>query len=413
MGVLAAGEGGACLVAASLDPDITALAVEGLAVPASTPAGRPVLPVEALPDDPDADEVRLLAGEPSTRAAVASWARDRGLTISRQEPPMLGAADGVTVVAVSSTRTGSAKTAVARRVVRALRRSGVPVAVVRHPQSSLLHWPQAAGTHLLHDPRELSGPRPMDQREELAPLLGAGVPVATGLDPRAMLQEASSAAQVVVWDGGGSAAPWVRPDLHIVAVDAMRGPDELSRDRLASADAVVVTKVDSAPEGRVREWEDLIADVAPDASLTLADLPVGVPEGSQLVGRDVVVVEDWPSLGLGGLKAGAGAVAARRFRCGVVDPRPFARGAIARALRDHPHIGPVIPSLGRTAQEQDDLAASVAATPGQAVLWASPASPEGLLDAESRPVLRVYPELMEVAGASVAEILRPILSPSP
>ena len=70
-------------------------------------------------------------------------------------------------------------------------------------------------------------------------------------------------------------------------------------------------------------------------------------------------VEDWSALALGGLRGGAATVAARRFRCGMVDPRPFAVGAVRETLLEHEHIGPVIPSLGRTPEEIDDLAASV------------------------------------------------------
>jgi predicted GTPase len=118
-----------------------------------------------------------------------------------------------------------------------------------------------------------------------------------------------------------------------------------------------------------------------------------------------VIVEDAPSVMLGGLSAGAGAVAARRFRCGVVDPTPFAVGAIADALRAHPHIGAVIPSLGRTQQEIDDLAASVAATPGDAVLWASNADPATLIGDEQRPIVRAFGELTEVAGPALQDLV--------
>ena len=137
----------------------------------------------------------------------------------------------------------------------------------------------------------------------------------------------------------------------------------------------------------------------------LADLAIGVQPVNVLADKRVVIVEDARSLILGGLAAGAGAVAAKRFRCGVVDPRPFAVGAIATALRDHPHIGAVIPSLGRTPAEIDDLAASVYATPGDAVLWASNADPAFVIPDEKRPIVRAFGELTEVAGPPLQEVL--------
>ena len=143
--------------------------------------------------------------------------------------------------------------------------------------------------------------------------------------------------------------------------------------------------------------------------MILADLAIGVQPVNVLADKRAVVVEDARSLMLGGLAAGAGAVAAKRFRCGVVDPRPFAVGAIANALRDHTHIGAVIPSLGRTPSEIDDLAASVYATPGDAVLWASNADPAFVIPNESRPIVRAFGELTEVAGPPLQEILAPLL----
>jgi predicted GTPase len=223
-----------------------------------------------------------------------------------------------------------------------------------------------------------------------------------------VLRLAAREADVVVWDGGGAAAPYVDPVLRLVAIDLLR-PRTVDPARVSAADVVVLCKADSAPEDRAREIEARVREINGDARVILADLSVGVQPGAALTDRRVVIVEDASSLMLGGLSAGAGAVAARRFRCGVVDPRPFAVGAIADALKTSSHIGAVIPSLGRTPQEIDDLEASVAATPGEVVLWASNADPSVILRDETRPIVRAYGELTEVAGPSVQEVLSPWL----
>jgi predicted GTPase len=175
------------------------------------------------------------------------------------------------------------------------------------------------------------------------------------------------------------------------------------------ADAVVLTKADTAPGDRARTLEARVRSWNTAVEVVLADLAVGVRPVNVLADRRVVIVEDASSLMLGGLSAGAGAVAAKRFRCGVVDPRPFAVGAVAVALRTHAHIGAVIPALGRTPDELNDLAASVRATPGDAVLWASNADPALVIADEPRPVVRAYGELTEVAGPSLQTVLAPVL----
>jgi predicted GTPase len=185
----------------------------------------------------------------------------------------------------------------------------------------------------------------------------------------------------------------------------LREPPPGTAERVASADAVVLTKADTAPAERAQAIEQLVASWNPAVPVVLCDLPVAVQDGPALRGRDVVIVEDHASLVLGGLRAGAGAVAAKRFRCGVVDPRPFAVGAVRDVLLAHPHIGAVIPSVGRTPQEIADLAASVRATPGSVVLWASNADPAHVVPDEERPIVRAYGELTEVAGPPLQQIL--------
>jgi predicted GTPase len=388
------------LVRGAQSPDAVALACEGLAATTMVPSGIPVYPADTIPDDLEVDSVELLPCEPATADGVGAWARARGVPLTRVEQALSPAPEGVRVVAVSACSTGSGKTPLVRRVARALQRSGRRVAVVRHPIAGLLLWDRFAPA-VKRAPHELVGP--VEEREELAPLVGAGIPVVTGLDPDGSLRAAAHQADVIVWDGGGAASPWVTPYLHLVAVDLLRDLPDGIEERLANADAVVLTKADSAAPDRIREIEDHLRQI--NDRLVLADLTVGVQDGPALRDRRAVLVDDWPSLALGGLAAGAAAVAARRFRCGAVDPRPFAVGAIRDVLESHSHIGAVIPSLGRTPLEIADFAASVYATPGDVVLWASNADPAGIITDERRPVIRAYGELTEVAGSSIQEIL--------
>lgn len=404
---LIAGEGGSVLVVGAQSPDAAALACEDVGESTFTPSGVPVHPVSALPDDLDVDVVRLVACERATSETVRAWAARRAIAVTVERVPMRRLS-GPRVVAVSSPSTGSGKTAVTRRVARTLGRSGVGVSVLRHPIASLLHWDRF-DVSVIRTPPEVSAPRPIDEREELAPVVGTGVHVVTGLDPDRLIEAAMRDAGpdgVVVWDGGGAATPWIEPNVHIVAVDLLR---DLQLDAVATASCVVLTKADAVSVERAREVELSVQSVARGVPVVLADLAVGVQPVNVLADKRVVIVEDARSLMLGGLSAGAGGVAAKRFRCGVVDPRPFAVGAIASALREHTHIGAVIPSLGRTQREIDDLAASVYATPGDAVLWASNADPAFVIPEEHRPIVRAFGELTEVAGPPLQETLSPLL----
>jgi predicted GTPase len=407
---LIAGEGGSVLVAAATFPGIAALACEGLSAATEAPSGIAVYPTDALPDELGINRVVLVPSEPSTRIAIRTWASAREIEVEERTPDRLPVPDGVRTVSVSAPSTGSGKTATVRRVVRALRASGRSVAVARHPIADLLAWDRFATT-VVRSPDDLVGPRPLAEREELAPVVGAGISVATGLDPESLLRTAAREAGggVVVLDGGGAAVPWIDADIGIVVVDLLRPPDPRDEERIARAHAVVLAKADSADADITRETEARMREWNPAADIVLADLAVGVAPTGVLQDRAVVCVEDWSSLVLAKLSGGAGTVAARRFRCGMVDPRPFAVGAVRETLGAHEHIGPVIPSIGRTPTETADLAASVRATPGEVVLWASNADPRTVIPEEKRPVVRAYGELTEVAGVSLQTVLAPLL----
>lgn len=405
MRTLICGEGGSVLVAAATSTGTVALGCEGLAAAVTAPSGVPVYPADTLPDDLEVDVVTLLPCEAVTEGAVRAWAAARGVPLVAGAGPQ-PLESSVPVVAVSAGSTASGKTALTRRVARHLLRSGARVAVARHPIANLLMHGRFEASIVSSPPELAEGSRPLEEREELAPLVGAGIPCITGLDPERVLAGAARNANVVVWDGGGAARPWVRPDVNLVVVDLLR---EVPHDRITEADAVVLTKADTAPGERMRRMEAEVREVNPGAAVIAADLTIAVQDGAALKDSRAVVVEDWSALALGGLRGGAGAVAARRFRCGVVDPRPFAVGAVASCLAALPQLDGVIPSLGRTPQEVEDLAASVLRTPGDVVLWASNADPAGVIGAEARPVIRAFGELTEVAGPSLQEVLAPLV----
>ncbi len=125
------------------------------------------------------------------------------------------------VIAISAIRTGCGKSQAARWPGRRLRERGYRVAVLRHPMpygdlerqriqrfASRADLDAAACT--------------AEEREEYEPHLAAGNVVFAGVDYAAIVAAASREADLIVWDGGDNDFPFLRPDLHIVMVDALR-----------------------------------------------------------------------------------------------------------------------------------------------------------------------------------------------
>jgi predicted GTPase len=175
------------------------------------------------------------------------------------------------------------------------------------------------------------------------------------------------------------------------------------------ADVVVVNKVDSATEAQLASADATAAELAPGATVVHAASPVTLGDGPSIEGRDVLVVEDGPTITHGGMPFGAGTVAARQGGAArIVDPRPYAVGSIAETLRRFPHIDGVLPAMGYSDGQLAELAASIDATPCDVVLAGTPVG-LGRLIAGRRPVREVDYRLEQVDGPPLAELLAPIV----
>jgi predicted GTPase len=140
----------------------------------------------------------------------------------------------------------------------------------------------------------------IEEREEYEPWVAAGAVVFAGVDYAAILAEAESCADVIVWDGGNNDFPFLRPDLHLVLVDALR-PGQLTTHHpgeavLRMADVVVVTKTDGAPDAEVQRLVAAARAIRPSARVVRTASPPRLADPGLVRGRRVLVVEDGPSL---------------------------------------------------------------------------------------------------------------------
>ncbi len=103
------------------------------------------------------------------------------------------------------------------------------------------------------------------------------------------------------------------------------------------ADVVIVNKCDSAPPEDIAVVEEAVRRLNPGALLIRADSPVTLDNPAAVRGRDVVVVEDGPTLTHGSMSWGAGVVGARAAgAASIVDPSPYAVGSLAATYRQYP-----------------------------------------------------------------------------
>jgi len=249
----------------------------------------------------------------------------------------------------------------------------------------------------------------IEEREEYEPLVDRGIVVYGGVDYRQILSRAEQEADIIVWDGGNNDTPFFKPDLHVVLLDPLRPGHELlyfaGETNLRLADIAIINKVDSAAPGPVEEVRRNIMKTAPKAEILLATSPVLVSQPSLIQGKTVLVVEDGPTLTHGGMAYGAGFLAAGKYGAAhIVDPRRFAVGTLAAVFEQYPHIGRVLPAMGYSAQQIEDLTATINNTPADLVLFSTPIHLCRLLSC-NKPTLRVRYEYQDYGEPTLKEVL--------
>jgi predicted GTPase len=303
------------------------------------------------------------------------------------------------VIAVSAVRTGCGKSQTARWLVRRLVGRGVRVAALRHPmpygdleRQRVQRFASAADL--------VAADCTIEEREEYEPYVAAGAVVFAGVDYAAILARAEETADFLVWDGGNNDFPFLRPDLHLVLVDALR-PDQVTTHHpgeavLRMADIVVVNKVDSAPSADVERLEAAVRAVNSRAWVVRTASPPRLADAERVRGRRALVVEDGPTLTHGGMPHGAGFVAATRAGLlELVDPRASAAPEIAAVYARFPHLGRVLPAMGYDAAQRAALARTIEDSTAEVVISATPIDLARLLGL-AKPVVRVGYELEEV-----------------
>jgi predicted GTPase len=316
------------------------------------------------------------------------------------------------VIAIGATRTGAGKSQTTRAVAAILAERGLTPVVIRHPMpygDLAAQRVERFATYADLDTYDTT----IEEREEYEPHLDAGRVVYAGVDYEAILRQAETEADVILWDGGNNDFPFYKPDLTIVVADPLRAGDEVhyhpGETNLRMADVVIINKIDSADLEILGGLIARIGEVNPRAHLLTARSDLTLI-GEPIVGRRVVVVEDGPTLTHGGMAYGAGIVAARRFGAAeVVDPRPFAVGSIHDILERYPTLESLVPAMGYGATQTSELEATLNAVDADLVLSATPIDLTRVLHLD-KPITRVQYELAQVDGTPLAELIEPIVA---
>jgi predicted GTPase len=253
----------------------------------------------------------------------------------------------------------------------------------------------------------------IEEREEYEAPVRAGLLMWAGVDYAEILRGAEAESDVIVWDGGNNDTPFIRPDLLITVLDALRPGHEVAYHpgevNLRMADVVILNKVDQADPADLAEVEATVAAVNPGAEILHTASPVRLEPGPDVAGKRVLVVEDGPTTTHGGMAYGAGTVAARAAGVAeIVDPRPFAVGSIVTTFEQYPHIGAVLPAMGYGAEQLAELSETIRRVPCDVVITGTPIDLAHVLDV-GHPIRHASYGSEQVDGRPLGQVLSDVV----
>jgi predicted GTPase len=254
----------------------------------------------------------------------------------------------------------------------------------------------------------------IEEREEYETHIDTGCTVYAGVDYEKILHQAEAEADIIVWDGGNNDFSFFKPDLNIVVADPHRAGDELiyypGEINVRMADIVVINKQDTAQLEKIDLVRRNIMKINPSVRIIDSASPITVENPQIIKSKRVLVVEDGPTLTHGGMKYGAGTIAANKAGAHqIIDPRPYTVGTITETFNKYPGIGPLLPAMGYSDQQIHDLEQTINRTKCDAVIIGTPIDLTRIIDI-NKPVTRVRYEIREIGELSLVQVIDEFLT---
>lgn len=395
--------------------------IEGRTYPADLagplyPDGIAIYAEEQLPrliDELGADECAFSYSDVSYQhvMGVSAVVQAAGASFTLLGPADTQVKSTKPVISVCAVRTGSGKSQTSRKVVETLMAKGLKVVAIRHPMpygdlsaQKVQRFAELADLKK-HDCT-------LEEMEEYEPHIVRGNVIYAGVDYEAIVRAAENdpaGCDVIVWDGGNNDFSFYQADLAFTVVDPHRPGHELTyypgEISLRMADVAIINKIDSADLAGIETVRENIAAVNPKARIIEAASVLRLEDPTVVAGKRVLVVEDGPTLTHGGMKIGAGVVAAKKHGAvEFIDPRPYLVGKLKDTFETYPDIGTILPAMGYGEEQLRDLEATINGTDCDAVVIGTPIDLARIVNIE-KPSTRVFYDLQEIGEPNLDGIL--------
>jgi len=320
------------------------------------------------------------------------------------------------VIAVCAVRTGCGKSQVSRKLFKILQEKDYKVAAIRHP----MPYDQDITTQVVQRFQSYEDLDKynctIEEREEYEPYIDMGGVIFSGVDYKKILEEAEKEADIIIWDGGNNDFSFIKPDLLITVADPHRAGHELSyypgELNARQADIVIINKVNTAKKEDIETVRNNIKRINPKAQIIDGVSTITADDKEMIKGKRVLVIEDGPTVTHGGMKFGAGKIAAETWGAKeIIDPREYAVGSIVETFKKYDNLSNVLPAMGYSKKQIKELEKTINNSNCELVVSGTPIDISRVLKTD-KPVIRVRygvgdetaKELEKIADAFIKKI---------
>ena len=295
------------------------------------------------------------------------------------------------VISVTAVRTGCGKSSVSKKIATLLTEKGFRVGIIRHPMpyADDLNTQRSQKFSRMEDLKYST----IEEREEYEPYISNGMVIWAGIDYEEILHWCEEESDIILWDGGNNDFSFIKPNLSIVVADPLRvGNESLyypSDININDADVVIINKCNTASGSEIEQLMKNIMKLNYKCEIIRTDSVVTVDNPEIIKNKQVLVVEDGPTLTHGGMKFGAGIISTREYNSYISIPIKYAVGSIADTYKKYPHLYDLIPAMGYSPEQLQDLEDTINAVPCEAVVIATPIDLGKLINI-NKPYTRVH-----------------------
>ena len=312
------------------------------------------------------------------------------------------------VIAVCATRTGAGKGTVCRKVLDILRKKGVKAIAVRHSMPYGFIKKQVC--------QRFSSVKDLDkynttleEREEYFPYIEKGITIYSGVDYQKIIKKAEKEGKVIVFEGGNNDMPFIKPNLYITVVDPIRPegvfsyPGEIN---VRCADLIILNKLNIASKSQVKITLMNINKIKKNCALIKGKSKIIVDKPELIKGKNVVLVEDSPSITHGGIstKYAVSYLIAKKYKAKkIVDPKKYAIGSLKGLYKKYKDLK-IVPTYGYNKKQLKDLERTLNRIKADSIIFGSYSNFYNMVKL-NKPIARVTYELEEIGKSQLEKII--------